>query len=147
GTASRTLVCLQSSSCPTPAPPQRTDHRFSAVPVTLRVLDRKTGAILRPSALRSRTRERQTSRQEHLHGRNFGTTITLATRRATPSRWIGERHVREDLGFMPAFADWMSGLEGLIVHPATVSGSYVTVSGRMRSGTSDIPTAGQCRGF
>ena len=36
----------------------------------------------------------------------FGTTTTLSTGRVIPTRWIGEQHVREDLGFIPSFADW-----------------------------------------
>ena len=38
--------------------------------------------------------------------RLFGMTITLASRRQIPTRWVGEQHVREDLGFIPGFADW-----------------------------------------
>src|SRR5437588_9124072 len=37
----------------------------------------------------------------------FGATITLSTGRVIPTRWIGEQHVREDLGFIPSFADWV----------------------------------------
>jgi hypothetical protein len=40
----------------------------------------------------------------------FGTTITLSTRCFIPVRWIGEQHVREDLGFIPSFADWMKSI-------------------------------------
>ena len=40
----------------------------------------------------------------------FGSTITLATGRVIPVRWIGEQHVREDLGFIPSFADWMKAI-------------------------------------
>lgn len=36
----------------------------------------------------------------------FGPTITLSTGRVIPTRWIGEQHVREDLGHIPSFADW-----------------------------------------
>ena len=36
----------------------------------------------------------------------FGPTITLSTGTVIPTRWIGEQHVREDLGFIPSFADW-----------------------------------------
>ena len=28
-----------------------------------------------------------------------------------PTRWIGEQHVREDLGWIPALTDWLKGLE------------------------------------
>lgn len=38
--------------------------------------------------------------------RLFGTTLTLASGRQIPTRWIGEQHVREDLGHIPSFADW-----------------------------------------
>ncbi|MER2508267.1 MAG: hypothetical protein ABTQ27_05850 [Amaricoccus sp.] len=36
----------------------------------------------------------------------FGVTLPLATGRVVPTRWVGEQHVREDLGFIPSFADW-----------------------------------------
>src|ERR1700704_5551147 len=38
--------------------------------------------------------------------RFFGATITISTGRVVPVRLIGEQHVREDLGFIPSFADW-----------------------------------------
>ena len=40
----------------------------------------------------------------------FGSTITLSTGRVIPVRWIGEQHVREDLGFIPSFADWVKAI-------------------------------------
>jgi hypothetical protein len=40
----------------------------------------------------------------------FGLTITLSTGRVIPVRWIGEQHVREDLGFIPSFADWAKAI-------------------------------------
>jgi hypothetical protein len=40
----------------------------------------------------------------------FGSTITLSTGRVIPVRWIGEQHVREDLGFIPSFADWAKAI-------------------------------------
>ena len=42
--------------------------------------------------------------------RLFGTTLTLSTGRIIPVRWIGEQHVREDLGRIPSFADWVSAI-------------------------------------
>jgi len=36
----------------------------------------------------------------------FGSTIIISTGRKIPVRWIGEQHVREDLGFIPSFAEW-----------------------------------------
>ena len=40
----------------------------------------------------------------------FGSTITLSSGRIIPVRWIGEQHVREDLGFIPSFADWVEAI-------------------------------------
>ncbi len=40
----------------------------------------------------------------------FGMTITLSTGRIIPTRWVGELHVREDIGFIPSFADWMKAI-------------------------------------
>jgi len=39
--------------------------------------------------------------------RFFGPTITISSGRVVPVRLIGEQHVREDLGFIPSFADWV----------------------------------------
>lgn len=41
----------------------------------------------------------------------FGTTITNAAGRAIPVRFIGEQHVKEDLGRIPTVADWLSCIE------------------------------------
>jgi hypothetical protein len=38
--------------------------------------------------------------------RLFGVTTTLSTGKVVPTRWICERHVVEDLGRIPSFADW-----------------------------------------
>ena len=38
--------------------------------------------------------------------RFFGPTITISIGRVVPLRLICEQHVREDLGFIPSFADW-----------------------------------------
>jgi len=40
----------------------------------------------------------------------FGSTIALSTGRIIPVRLIGEQHVREDLGFIPSFADWVRAI-------------------------------------
>jgi hypothetical protein len=40
----------------------------------------------------------------------FGPTIILSTGRIIPTRWVGEQHVREDLGFIPSFADWVKAI-------------------------------------
>ena len=36
----------------------------------------------------------------------FGATIGNVDCRIVPVRLVGEQHVREDLGFIPSFADW-----------------------------------------
>jgi hypothetical protein len=40
----------------------------------------------------------------------FGRTLLLSTGRVIPVRWIGEQHVREDLGYIPSFADWVRAI-------------------------------------
>jgi hypothetical protein len=42
--------------------------------------------------------------------RLFGTTLMNADRRIIPVRWIAEQHVREDLGRIPSFADWVRAI-------------------------------------
>src|SRR5262245_14300017 len=42
--------------------------------------------------------------------RFFGTTLTLSTGKIIPVRWVGEQHVREDLGRIPSFADWVRAI-------------------------------------
>ena len=37
----------------------------------------------------------------------FGTSITNSNGRVIPVRWIGEQHVKEDLGRIPTAADWL----------------------------------------
>lgn len=41
----------------------------------------------------------------------FGATITLTGGRIIPTRWVGEQHVREDLGFIPTLADWLACIQ------------------------------------
>ena len=36
----------------------------------------------------------------------FGTTITNSDGRVVPVRYVGEQHVKEDLGKIPTLADW-----------------------------------------
>jgi hypothetical protein len=40
----------------------------------------------------------------------FGHTLQLCSGRIIPTRWVGEQHVREDLGFIPSFADWVKAI-------------------------------------
>lgn len=43
--------------------------------------------------------------------RVFGNTITLSTGRVIPTRWVGEQHVTEDMGFIPSIQDWFIHIE------------------------------------
>lgn len=43
--------------------------------------------------------------------RIFGHTITISTGRVVPVRWIGEQHVKEDLGFIPSMQDWFKHIQ------------------------------------
>jgi len=43
----------------------------------------------------------------------WGQTQTLSTGRVIPTRWVGEQHVQQDLGFIPSFADWMRAIRPL----------------------------------
>jgi hypothetical protein len=40
----------------------------------------------------------------------FGTTLTNADGKQVPVRWVGERHVKEDLGRIPTLQDWFKHL-------------------------------------
>lgn len=42
--------------------------------------------------------------------RLFGTTITNSAGRQVPTRLIAERHIIEDLGRLPSFADWVRNI-------------------------------------
>lgn len=37
----------------------------------------------------------------------FGPTLTLSTGKVIPTQWVGEQHVREDLGRIPSAGDWL----------------------------------------
>ena len=41
----------------------------------------------------------------------FGSTVTLSTGRKLPVRFIGEQHVREDLGRIPTVQDWLRKIQ------------------------------------
>lgn len=43
--------------------------------------------------------------------RVFGNTLTLSSGRIIPTRWVGEQHVIEDLGFIPSLSDWLQQLQ------------------------------------
>ena len=40
----------------------------------------------------------------------FGVTLTLGNGRCIPVRLIAERHIIEDLGFIPSFSDWAKAI-------------------------------------
>ena len=42
--------------------------------------------------------------------RLFGTTLTNADGKAIPVRFVGEQHVRDDLGWIPTVKDWLQHL-------------------------------------
>ena len=42
--------------------------------------------------------------------RVFGTTITNSDGRVVPVRWVGEQHVKEDLGRIPTACDWLRSI-------------------------------------
>lgn len=48
----------------------------------------------------------------------FGTTITNSDGRVIPVRWVGEQHVKKDLGWIPSAQDWLRELplRGWMLH-------------------------------
>jgi hypothetical protein len=42
--------------------------------------------------------------------RTYGATLTLSTGKVIPTRWVGEQHVREDLGRIPCFSEWVRAI-------------------------------------
>ncbi len=41
----------------------------------------------------------------------FGVTIRNADGKEIPTRFIGEQHVQEDLGFIPSVSDWLKHIK------------------------------------
>lgn len=41
----------------------------------------------------------------------FGVAIELSNGTMIPTRWIGEQHVKEDLGRIPTIQDWLENLQ------------------------------------
>lgn len=59
---------------------------------------------------------RHRSLRHHAEGiflaeRIFGVTIRSSQGKAVPVRYIGEQHVREDLGRIPSFQDWAKNIK------------------------------------
>ena len=42
----------------------------------------------------------------------FGITLTNSDGKQVPVRYVGEQHIREDLGRIPSVQDWFSKIEG-----------------------------------
>ena len=42
--------------------------------------------------------------------RIFGTVIVTSTGREVPTRFVGEQHVKEDLGRIPTVEDWLGNI-------------------------------------
>lgn len=62
---------------------------------------------------RSSTDPRHRALHHHSEGifdceRVFGHAIKTSNGRVVPTRFIGEQHVKEDLGFIPTMMDWFS---------------------------------------
>jgi hypothetical protein len=58
----------------------------------------------------------------------FGITITNSPGAKVPVRFIGEQHVREDLGFIPSVSDWLKNIkaESWMVKRSPLSASFPT---------------------
>lgn len=41
----------------------------------------------------------------------FGVTLELSNGKVIPTRWVGEQHIKEDLGRIPTIQDWLSNLK------------------------------------
>ena len=42
----------------------------------------------------------------------FGPVVMNSEGKAVPTRFIGEQHVKEDLGHIPSLQDWLSAIQG-----------------------------------
>jgi|SRR5579883_509375 len=66
-----------------------------------------------------------------LSERIFGITITNSDGRVIPVRWIGEQHVKEDLGRIPSAVDW---LKQIAPEP------WMAKTGKLEAEAEPIPT-------
>ena len=64
----------------------------------------------------------------------FGVTITNSNGRAVPVRWIGEQHVKEDLGRIPTAADWLH-----CIRPERWMNASAKLSGELAEAESTTP--------
>jgi hypothetical protein len=44
--------------------------------------------------------------------RFFGVSVRNSDGKEVPTRFIGEQHVKEDLGFIPSVSDWLACIQG-----------------------------------
>jgi hypothetical protein len=60
----------------------------------------------------------------------FGHTLTNSDGKEVPVRWVGEQHVKEDLGWIPTLQDWFRHLR---VQP------WMAKAGDRQVGRGDVP--------
>jgi hypothetical protein len=63
--------------------------------------------------------------------RVFGSTITLSSGKVIPTKWVGEQHVTEDMGFIPSLSDWCKAIqsESWMNRPRKLSWEELEVTG------------------
>lgn len=54
--------------------------------------------------------------RHHTHGifeceRAFGEVLRLSNGKEIPTRWVGEQHVIEDVGYLPTLSDWVKNIQ------------------------------------
>ena len=64
----------------------------------------------------------------------FGVVIATSTGRKIPVRWIGEQHVKEDLGRIPSASDWLG-----CIRPE----AWMMKGSRIEVDTDDVPSIGR----
>jgi hypothetical protein len=73
------------------------------------------GRPQRPRRDRSAANTPRSAARYHAEGifkaeKIFESIITSSTRRVISVRWIDQQHLREDLGFIPSFPDWVKAI-------------------------------------
>lgn len=76
--------------------------------------------------------------------RVFGVTLTNSDGKAVPVRFVGEQHVKEDLGFIPTVADWLKCVrpEAWMMRRGQIGIDQLPLSGR----SAETPAKGATRG-
>ena|SRR6266404_4380599 len=67
--------------------------------------------VLGHSMIQVKTEQHPGVHQRRPSERIFGVTITNSDGKQVPVRYIGEQHVREDLGRIPTAQDWLSQIK------------------------------------